>query len=104
MNGGVWRNGIWLNGDANNIYWENGTWRNGNWNSSPYGFDTLTNRSVTDLETKQILLNISSVLGTNSLFITNAFTISGTLSLISNPTFSTGTGFESWTFSYEYFQ
>jgi hypothetical protein len=101
MNGGIWRNGTWLNGNANNIYWENGTWRNGNWNSAPYGFDKLTNRRVTDLKTNQILLNIASALGTNSLFITNAFTISGTMSLISNPTFSTGTGFESWTFSFE---
>jgi len=99
MSGGVWRNGTWLNGNANNIYWENGTWRNGNWNSAPYGYDTTTNRMVTDTQTKQILLNIASVLGTQSLYLTNVFTISGTFSLISNPTFSTGSGFESWTFS-----
>ena len=99
MSGAVWRNGTWLNGNANNIYWENGTWRNGNWNSSPYGYDTITNGMVTDTQAKQILLNIASVLGTQSLYLTNVFTISGTYSLISNPTFSTGSGFESWTFS-----
>ncbi len=81
MSGAIWRNGKWLYGTAENIYWENGLWRNGNWNGSPFDYTLIgtvsnTQYKVTDSRAKNIILNISNVIGTSSIHINNGFSAS----------------------------
>lgn len=83
MSGATWKDGIWYYGTAENIYWDNGLWKNGNWNGSPFDntqMATVSNSQygMIDGRTKNILLNISSVLGTSSIHINNGFSASST--------------------------
>ena len=77
MSGAAWRGGVWNYGTAENIYWENGLWRNGNWNGSPFDYTSISTASVPYTmisgRDKDVLLNISNIIGTGSMHLINAF-------------------------------
>lgn len=101
MLGGIWRNGVWNYGTAENCYWESGTWRNGNWYGTNFDYKTIDESTLTvdDNLTKNVLYNIASVTGTNSVHLLNAFTGSLGVEKVYDPNFyyeSVGT-YSGWT-------
>ena len=78
MQGAVWENGIWYYGAADNIYWKNGTWKNGTWYGTNFDYTTLNANNITDNKTLDILYNIATMSGTNSIHMLNVFTGSST--------------------------
>jgi len=83
MSGAIWQNGTWNYGTAENILWQNGLWRNGNWNGSPFTYQELNSSNIVNQgRAKEIILNIADNLGSSNIHIINAFSASGSPSVL----------------------
>jgi hypothetical protein len=96
MAGAIWKNGTWNYGSADNVYWQDGRWRNGMWNGTPWDNTILGTSSnpyiVKSGRELDLMLNISSSLGTSSIHLINAFSQSLTSTeLLTDPSFTQST-------------
>ena len=89
MLGAIWNKGTWFYGSAENIYWKSGTWKNGNWYGTNFNYMTVATSSliVIDPMTIDIINNIASVSGDNTIHLLNAFTGSYT-EILFDPSFT----------------
>jgi hypothetical protein len=76
MLGGIWRNGTWFYGTAENIYWEAGTWKNGNWYGTNFDTTTVATSSLTvnSLMAQSVIYNVASASNSRKIHLLNAFT------------------------------